>query len=266
MNESDGDVLARRLHGLASDAPDDFALRVARHVNIPAHRYDTYVRRRTAAGELFVASGPEAVTGAALAVDGLGPTEFEELHLARTGRSALPGDRPFPGLVTALRTGRAHRLALDLTGLSAAQQAVLHAVRTVPAGQLRPLRWIAHEVDPAEPPPAPFVLGALAANPVAVLIPTHRITYDNGLPTEAVHPPDAADALRRAEGIDMERVTELSRAGTVFLGSDTTFIYCHPTCAHARRITPRHRVPFPSARLAREAGFRACKNCRPLAA
>ncbi|MFF4897942.1 Ada metal-binding domain-containing protein [Streptomyces sp. NPDC001068] len=67
-----------------------------------------------------------------------------------------------------------------------------------------------------------------------------------------------------AENIDMRRVTELSRAGAVYLGSDTTFVYCHPTCAHARRITPGHRVHFRTAQDAGEAGYRACKSCRPL--
>lgn len=77
--------------------------------------------------------------------------------------------------------------------------------------------------------------------------------------------PDEPGQRSAAENIDMRRVTELSRAGAVYLGSDTTFIYCHPTCAHARRITPGHRVHFRTAQDAGEAGYRACKSCRPLA-
>ncbi|MCP9944183.1 hypothetical protein LUX12_04275 [Streptomyces somaliensis] len=59
-------------------------------------------------------------------------------------------------------------------------------------------------------------------------------------------------------------MAELHSGGTVFLGSDTTRVYCHPTCAHARRIVPRHQVPFRSAREADRAGYRPCKSCRPV--
>ncbi|MQS06124.1 cysteine methyltransferase [Streptomyces sp. IF17] len=249
---------------LATGAPGDFALRVLRRAGIPEDHYDTYVRLDTAAGNLFVAAGPRAVTGACLDSAGLTANGFEELHRARTGRSAIPGGRPLPGLVPALRTGRARRLAIDLSGLPVQQRAVLEAVRSIPPGQLRPLSWIAREADIESPPPVADVLRALAVNPVTVLIPCHRVTHDNGSPCDAAYLPKTGEALRRAEHIDTHRVAELSRAGAMLLGSDTTFIYCHPTCAHARRITPGHRVHFRTARDAHEAGYRACKSCRPL--
>ncbi|SDC40457.1 MGMT family protein [Streptomyces prasinopilosus] len=264
MSEGNGDAVTRRLPDLAAGAPEDFALRVLRRAGLSREHYDTYVRLDTAAGGLFVAASPQTVTGACLDSAGLTATGFEELHRARTGRSAIPGGRPLPGLLPALRTGRARRLAIDLSGLPEGQRAILEAVRSIPPGQLRPLSWIAREADAGSPPPVSDVLGALTANPVAVLIPCHRVTHDNGSPCDAAYLPKAGEALRRAEHIDMRRVAELSRAGAVFLGSDTTFIYCHPTCAHARRITPGHRVHFPTARDAREAGYRACKSCRPL--
>ncbi|MFD6246538.1 MGMT family protein [Streptomyces roseolus] len=264
MNESEGDAVTRRLPELTTRAPEDFALRVLRRVGISEDHYDTYVRLDTAAGGLFVAASARAVTGAGLDSAGLTAAGFEELHRARTGRSAIPGGRPLSGVVPALRTGRAHRLPIDLTGLPERQRAVLEAVRGIPAGQLRPLSWIAREAGTEVPPSASEVLRALAANPVAVLIPCHRVTHDNGSPCDAAYLPKSGAALRRAEQIDMRRVAELSRAGTVFLGSDTTNIYCHPTCAHARRITPAHRVHFRTAQDAREAGYRACKSCRPI--
>ncbi|MFD7875942.1 MGMT family protein [Streptomyces sp. NPDC059766] len=264
MNESKDDAVARRLPDLASSAPEDFALRVLRRVGISEDHYDSYVHLDTAAGGLFVAASRRAVTGACLDSAGLTATAFEELHRARTGRSAIPGGKPLPGIVPALRTGRARRLAIDLSGLPQEQRAVLQAVRDIPTGQLRPLSWIAREAGDASPPSVSDVLHALAANPVAVLVPCHRVTHDNGAPCDAAYLPETGEALREAEHIDMRRVTELSRAGAVFLGSDTTFIYCHPTCAHARRITPGHRVHFRTPHDAREAGYRACKSCRPL--
>ncbi|MDR3080126.1 MAG: cysteine methyltransferase [Streptomyces sp.] len=285
--------------------PADFALRILQRVGIPRERYDTYVSLEIPAGLLFVAFSPETVTGSALAGAGLTAVRFEELHRARTGRSAIEGGKPFPGLVTALRTGRARALPLDLGPADAMEARVLAAVRTVPPGQLRPLSWIAQEagLSPAGPSAAGTggerlpdtgehvpaytaeggptdiearaaaqgtgaligrLVGILAANPFPVLVPCHRITYENGTPCDAAYLPVIGDALRAAEGIDMTEVRKWARGGAVFLGSDTTHIYCHPTCAHARRITAPHRVPFATAREARRAGYRACKSCRPL--
>ncbi|MDO3700276.1 MGMT family protein [Micromonospora sp. C28SCA-DRY-2] len=247
-------------------APVDFALRILQRVGIPRDRYDTYVRLDTAAGGLFVAFTPELVTGAVLATGGLTAERFEELHRSRTGRSAIPTGTPLPGLLTALRTGRVRRLSLDLGPVDALEARVLRAVQTIPAGQLRPLSWLTREA--ALPPArgADAVLNVLAHNPFVVLVPCHRVTYEHGAPCDAAYLPAAGDALRSAEGVDMAEVHQWSRSGAVFLGSDTTHIYCHPTCANARRITPAHRVPFTNAREARRAGYRACKSCRPVAA
>ncbi|MFE0106924.1 MGMT family protein [Streptomyces sp. NPDC059009] len=254
------------LPDLVPPPPQDFALRVLQRVGIPRERYDTYVRLDLPAGGLFVAADPQAVTGAALDSAGLTATGFEELHHARTGRSAIPAAKPFPGLTTAVRTGRSARLPVDLSALGATDRAVLEAVRTVPTGQLRPVSWIAREAGLTGPDVTAVVVGALARNPVMVLVPCHRVTYDDGTPCDAAHVPDAGAALRAAEGIDMRRVDELRDRGAMFLASDTTHIYCHPTCSHARRITRPHQVPFRTARDARRAGYRACKSCRPVTA
>ncbi|WP_105970519.1 Ada metal-binding domain-containing protein [Streptomyces geranii] len=245
-------------------APADFALRVLQRVGVPRERYDTYVRLDSPTGGLFVAFAPENVTGSALVTPGLTAERFEESHRARTGRSAIPTPKPFPGLTTALRTGRAGKLPLDPGPLDGATAAVLQAVRAIPAGQLRPLSWVAREASARTGADTDAVVGMLARNPFVVLVPCHRVTYENGAPCDAAYLPAVGDALRAAEGIDMAGVRQWSHSGAVFLGSDTTHIYCHPTCAHARRITPPHRVPFATARDARRAGYRACKSCRPV--
>jgi methylphosphotriester-DNA--protein-cysteine methyltransferase len=56
---------------------------------------------------------------------------------------------------------------------------------------------------------------------------------------------------------------ELAQAGVRYYGSQTTHIYCFPTCRHARRITDAHRVLLRSQADAIAAGYRPCKVCRP---
>jgi methylphosphotriester-DNA--protein-cysteine methyltransferase len=51
-----------------------------------------------------------------------------------------------------------------------------------------------------------------------------------------------------------------------YVGSDTTHVYCLPSCHNARRIQPKHRVPFGSQASSEAAGYRACRECRPAAA
>jgi len=255
-------VVREELALLSAPDPVDFAARELERVGVPPDRYDGYLRLEAPAGGLYVAYSPHAVTGAVLGAMVSGAQGFEEWYHARTGRTAIRATRTLPGLRTAVRTGRAAQLRMDLSDLTAVERAVLDAVRTIPRGQLRPVAWVAR--DASLPDDAP-VLAALANNPVALLIPCHRVIYDEGGACDLSYGPMTGAALRAAEGVDDEMVW-LPRSGTAFLGSDTTRIYCHPTCAHARRITPPHQVPFRSASAAREAGYRTCKSCRPIAA
>jgi len=66
-----------------------------------------------------------------------------------------------------------------------------------------------------------------------------------------------------AESVDADRLETLAREGIRFSGSDTTHIYCYPTCRHARRVTPAHQMWFASETSARSAGYRPCRVCRP---
>jgi hypothetical protein len=76
--------------------------------------------------------------------------------------------------------------------------------------------------------------------------------------------PESKRAVLRAEGIDTDELERLPAAGVRFIGSDTTGIYCYPTCRNARRVTARHRVPLRSVEESRRAGYRPCKVCRPV--
>ena len=50
---------------------------------------------------------------------------------------------------------------------------------------------------------------------------------------------------------------------TAVIGVRTTRIYCRPECRPGRSPLPQNCIPFENAKAAREAGFRACKKCRP---
>jgi methylphosphotriester-DNA--protein-cysteine methyltransferase len=63
--------------------------------------------------------------------------------------------------------------------------------------------------------------------------------------------------------VDLSLQERMARAGTRYVGSDTTHIYCYPTCHRARRIAGPHRVPFRAPAEAAAAGYRPCKICRP---
>jgi methylphosphotriester-DNA--protein-cysteine methyltransferase len=73
-------------------------------------------------------------------------------------------------------------------------------------------------------------------------------------------------SLLRSEGLDPDALDADAVRGVRFVGSDTTHIYCLPTCRNAKRITPAHRREFRGASGAQQDGYRACKVCRPVVA
>ena len=185
--------LVEALAGLAEPAPTEFELRILRYVGIPEDRYDTYVYLDVPARGLglYVAQSEMAVTGAQLSAVVPTAKEFEVRHRARTGRSAVRATAPRAGVRTAIRTGRAKQLRIDMAGLTELERAVLRAIRGIPRGQTRPISWVVRE---AELPDSASVLGALARNPVHLLLPCHRVTYDNGRPCDAAYGPAGGKA------------------------------------------------------------------------
>ncbi|MEU5220668.1 Ada metal-binding domain-containing protein [Streptomyces sp. NPDC020807] len=245
--------------------PADLAIRILERAGVAEREYDRYAVVESPVATLFVAYGRGAVTGSAPVDWFARPDAFEEAHLRRTGRTALPTAKPLPGVAGALRTGRDRMLRYNYGDLTEAERKVLEAVRAIPRGQLRPAGWLAKEAGLREFT-AVEILRAVRATPAPVLIPVHRLSDEDGRPVDCGLPPDLVDRLWAHEGIDTDRLDRFSAEGTHYLGSDTTRIFCYPTCAHARRITDRHRVPFGSVDAARAAGYRACFSCRPVVA
>jgi len=217
------------------------------------------------AGELFVAFNDEGISAVDLAArHGGDPARFAAAHRRATGRPARGAARPPAGLAAALRSGRGAGLRYDLAALTPFERAVLAATLEIPPGEVRPYGWVAGRIG--RPRAVRAVGSALGRNPVPVLIPCHRVVRTDGQVGNYGLGPPVKRALLSAEGLDLDRLERLASAGTRFVGSATTGVFCVPSCTHARRITPAHEVAFRSSASAESAGFRPCTRCLPTAA
>jgi len=216
-------------------------------------------------GPVFVAHGPAGVVAVHRGEDA---AEFEALFRRRWGRDARRAERlpeRLAATVDAGLRGEGRRVTVDLGGLSDFQREVLEATRTIPRGEVRTYGWVAREIG--RPGAVRAVGTALGHNPIPLVIPCHRVVQgDWRLGQYSGGGPEAKRRVLAAEGVEAEELEALARAGVRFHGSDTTRIFCVPTCRHARRTTAGHRVAFGSERQARAAGYRPCRICRPAAA
>ena len=149
----------------------------------------------------------------------------------------------------------------DLPPMADFQRRVLDVVARIPPGEVRSYAWVAKEVG--KPRAVRAVGNAVARNPVPLLIPCHRVVRSDGLIGNYALGSAMKRRVLALEGVDVEALERDARAGVRLVGSATTRIFCLPTCGHARRIQPRHRVLFSSFEQATAAGFRPCQVCRP---
>jgi O-6-methylguanine DNA methyltransferase len=140
----------------------------------------SWVRVPGPAGELYVAFAPQGVRYVSPVAGGW--DRFRTGFAARFAAPLAPrcAEEPPAGLLEALRTGDGRGLAVDLSGCSEFDRAVLAAALRIPRGQTRSYAWVARE---AGHPRAVRATGsALGRNPVAVLIPCHRVIRSDGGP------------------------------------------------------------------------------------
>jgi O-6-methylguanine DNA methyltransferase len=251
--------LADGLHGLRADPPANLRPAVLERVGLA----DAFLTIDGPAGPLLVAYNGRGVSATAPGAD---EPAFRERFQARFRRPLRPADRPPARLVAQVerllepgRRGPGPRF--DLRGTSAFEQAVLAKAQEIPRGQVRPYAWVAGELG--QPAAVRAVGAALGRNPIPVLIPCHRVVGSDGRLTGYAWGVPYKRTLLAAEGADPDELERLGRRGTRFFGSDTTGIYCYPTCHHARRTTQPHLVRFRGAGEAAGAGYRPCLVCRP---
>lgn len=223
---------------------------------------DSYACFDTPIGQCFVAfndKGIAAVTPAASADD------FERAFQARFGRSVRRVAGP-PDWLRRVMGQWTHghvreSLRFDLRGLTEFEREVLLKAAEIPWGEVRPYSWVAREIG--KPRAVRAVGTALGHNPIPLLIPCHRVVRRDGSTGNYGFGPAAKRAVLAAEGVDPDALDALARSGVRYYGSDTTHIFCLPSCRYARRMTDTHRVSFHSDVEAAAAGYRPCKVCRP---
>jgi O-6-methylguanine DNA methyltransferase len=247
---------------LAEPAPAQLAHRTLVAVGLA----DDYAIIESPLGPLHVAWNGRGVSTVEKAVD---DRAFELAFLARTGRHAArqPGLPPRLARAIERRLGgdRRAQIDLDLRGRSDFERAVWLKALEIPRGEVRPYGWIAAEIG--RPKAVRAVGTALGHNPVPLIVPCHRVVRSDGMIGQySLGGPENKRTILSVEGLDPDELEDLARAGIRYVGSDTTRIFCLPTCRHARRVMPRHRVAFRSAAASRAAGYRACKICRPVGA
>jgi O-6-methylguanine DNA methyltransferase len=260
-NASHPMTTATALRKLRVEAPEGFVDAVMDRLGLSEG--DRLVTVQSAAGDLFVAfndGGISAVMPATLFDDDA--AKFAVHHRRETGRPIVgAATRPPAGLLAALRSGRATNLRYDLSGLTSFERAVLTKTLEIPSGEVRPYGWVAREIG--RPRAVRAVGSALGRNPVPVLIPCHRVVRSDGQIGNYGLGVAMKRTLLSAEGVDIDRLERLADAGVRFVASDTTHVFCVPSCVHARRIRLAHEVHFRTEAAASSAGYRPCAHCAP---
>src|SRR6476661_785 len=252
-------IASTALAGLREPAPPGLAHSTLVAVGLA----DDYAVMDSPIGPLRVAWNGRGVSTVEEAPD---DGTFEARFHARTGRVARRRDTLPEGLARKIERrlagDRRNRIDLDLRGSTEFERAVWMKALEIPRGEVRPYGWIAAEIG--RPRAVRAVGTALGHNPVPLIVPCHRVVRSDGLIGQySLGGPRNKRTILAGEGADPDELEALARAGIRYFGSDTTHIYCLPTCHDARRVTDRHLVRFRSARAASDAGYRPCKHCRP---
>jgi O-6-methylguanine DNA methyltransferase len=250
--------IAISLTGLRVEAPRQVAARSLVETGLA----DAYATVGSPVGDVYVAWNGRGVS----AIGAADRDAFESWFGHDIGRSlyraeALP-ERLGRAIDRRLAGERRARVPIDLRRASPFERAVLMKTAEIPFGEVRPYGWVAAEIG--RPKAVRAVGTALAHNPVPLVVPCHRVVRTDGtIGQYSLGGPEHKVSILTAEGVDLGRLERLSSSGIRYIGSDTTKIYCLPTCRHARRVTDRHRLEFHSQAEGQARGYRACRVCRP---
>ena len=223
---------------------------------------DWYTTMSTPLGPVYVAYSRHGIS---LITQAERREAFEIAYRNHTGRPVNPVEVPPGWLAQAFNrwmNGAKPGVSFDLQYRTEFERSVLLKAQEIPRGEVRPYSWIAREIG--HPRAVRAVGTALAHNPVPLLIPCHRVVRSDGMIGQyGLGGPVAKRSILTAEGVEVDSLEALGRSGVRLVGSDSTHIFCFPTCRQARRIGDSHRVSFATESAASAAGYRPCKLCRP---
>jgi O-6-methylguanine DNA methyltransferase len=190
------------------------------------------------------------------------PIDRFEDHFGRRLFEAAPPKGWDRWIDLAIERGTPGKLPVDLRSRTSFQQEVLRITAAIPSGEVRPYSWLAKEVG--NPGAVRAVGSTMARNPVPLIIPCHRVVRTDGhIGNYSLGGAHNKRVLLEVEGTHLDELERLASRRIRLWGSDSTKVYCNPTCRHARRITDTHLVEFHDRDEAEAAGYRACEVCRP---
>ena len=178
-------------------------------------------------------------------------------------RPAVPATLAQPLLARLHGAAEGSDLPLDLRRASPFQRAVWAATATIPRGEVRPYAWVAAQIG--RPRAVRAVGSALAANPLPLVIPCHRVVRSDGsLGEYGLVGPTLKRRLLEWEGLDVRTQEELARRGIRWLADPRTRRVCYPSCRRVREQPRERLVPLSRPGEATTAGYRPCTDCRPV--
>ena len=219
--------------------------------------YDLY---ESPVGLVAITFNPHGVSSVNIA-DG-----FEDRFQDRFDRPVVRAEAPSAWsahIPEALERGTPGKLPIDYRSVTPFQREVLIKTASIPHGEVRPYGWVAKEVS--RPKAVRAVGSAVARNPVPLIVPCHRVIRSDGhVGNYSLGGPDNKHTLLRIEGADPAWLEQLAARHVRVRANKSTGVFCHPTCRAIRRSKESNVVDFRSPEQALEAGFRACRVCRPL--
>jgi O-6-methylguanine DNA methyltransferase len=260
---SDGERSEERMSGMLREAALHLTPRENRGElveRVLARGTDRLFSCNSPLGEVYVGVSQ---SGVRLLGRAASPEEFAKRYRERFGRllawSTDETTRRMAERVAAAIAGEKVEVPADLSGTTPFQRRVLEVVRGIDRGEVRPYAWVARE---AGSPKASRAVGTVMANnPVPLLIPCHRVIRNDGTTGSYAFGAGEKVGLLEGEGVSVKEL-----AGSPYLATPTTGIFCHATCPNARRIKPENRRRFRSTKAATNAGYRPCRVCRPVVA
>ena len=242
MTTTDSDIEAA-MAALRTTAPPTLRPGVLAELGLA----DLYARFDSPIGPLVVAWNGLGVSVVEATDDDAG---FEASHLARTGRSAFDAGTLPPRLASAI----ARRLDGDRRAQDRPRPARPHRLRARrlaegardPARRGPSVRLGRRRDRPAEGGPGGRDGARPQPGPAHRALPPRRPQRRHHRPVLARRAGATSGRSSKPRASTFRGWNSSHRSGIRFIGSDTTRIYCLPTCRHARRVTDRHRREFHS--------------------